>query len=621
MDNAGDLQIGIKKLRDEITCAVCKDNFQDPKLLPCCHYYCKKCIVQLACREQPFPCPECRKDTFLAQDSVDDLPTAFFVNRFRSAISALEKCDKISADPGGISVAICDQCRSVDAVASAFCHQCAQLVCEFCVQAHQRQKIYANHLVVKIEEVKLRRDAARVPTDVEVRQVTMTCKKHNEMLKVYCFSCEQLICFDCTVIDHKDHEYEFLKACAPKIKQSLGNSLVPLKKAQKKLVEAKSAIDHVKRSSRENQVLLEDEIQSISARIVNRVKEHQCKLLDRVHTESNTKQLALADQEKSLDANMERLQDVVSLVTKVLSSGSEEEVVSISKQLQDKVSLEMARIDALDLDPVVEPFSDILKSCEEQLMKAISESTKVVPLAVDVKKCIVKGSGAETADTNTPTQVLLATFGPNNQSFNVECQSIGAELESLFNGSVLQVDVVQRSRATYQLSYIPKVRGQHRLSITINDHHIAGSPFPVYVNCPPSQLGQPVRVIKGLGIPTDLAIDRNDNLLVASMSVFSNSYLYTLTKDGEKVKNAPRRHFCEIRGIAIDKNGCFLVTYMKGLHLISNEVAKYDQNWKLLRLKCFKPMVGKVKIGPDHKYYICETYNVMIIKVKYRGQP
>ncbi len=48
----------LKYLERDITCAVCQECYTEPKLLPCLHYYCKKCILQLAHRtasQKPFP--------------------------------------------------------------------------------------------------------------------------------------------------------------------------------------------------------------------------------------------------------------------------------------------------------------------------------------------------------------------------------------------------------------------------------------------------------------------------------------------------------------------------------------------------------------------------------------
>jgi len=39
-----DMSAALEKLKREITCSLCLDLYEDPKLLPCLHYYCQKCI-------------------------------------------------------------------------------------------------------------------------------------------------------------------------------------------------------------------------------------------------------------------------------------------------------------------------------------------------------------------------------------------------------------------------------------------------------------------------------------------------------------------------------------------------------------------------------------------------
>ena len=85
---------GVEDLDKEITCPVCQEHFEEPKLLPCGHFYCKKCIDALACqsgRGRPFSCPECRKTTRLPQNDSTKLPNAFFVNRMKDIHSLMIK--------------------------------------------------------------------------------------------------------------------------------------------------------------------------------------------------------------------------------------------------------------------------------------------------------------------------------------------------------------------------------------------------------------------------------------------------------------------------------------------------------------------------------------------------
>ena len=107
----------LEELEKEITCAICQEHYTDPKILPCLHHYCKKCILKLALRtatNQPISCPECRKETTLPKGGVEELKTAFFINRFKSKISALERVH------GKVEVK-CEECTDSGDRAEAFC--------------------------------------------------------------------------------------------------------------------------------------------------------------------------------------------------------------------------------------------------------------------------------------------------------------------------------------------------------------------------------------------------------------------------------------------------------------------------------------------------------------------
>ena len=214
-----------KHVEDEITCPICQDHFEEPKILPCCHYYCKKCIQTLALRSgdmgenRPFACPECRSDTLLPQNDASQLPTAFFVNRMKELHTKMEKAQ-------GKVEAVCEQCSG--GKATAFCRHCTEFICEECVKIHQKLKMFAGHKVSTLEELK-----QGETKDILIKKPPPpTCKDHDEQMKIYCFDCNRLICRDCIVIDHKEHKYDFVKKAAPTTKEKLTESLAPLKEIQ-----------------------------------------------------------------------------------------------------------------------------------------------------------------------------------------------------------------------------------------------------------------------------------------------------------------------------------------------------------------------------------------------------
>ena len=107
----------VEELEREITCGICQEHYTEPKVLPCLHYNCKKCVLRLSRRTgtgKPFSCPECRYETTLPEGGVDKLKTAFFVNRLKTTVSTMErahgkveaKCE-LCSDSGDRAEAIC----------------------------------------------------------------------------------------------------------------------------------------------------------------------------------------------------------------------------------------------------------------------------------------------------------------------------------------------------------------------------------------------------------------------------------------------------------------------------------------------------------------------------------
>ncbi|XP_064397572.1 E3 ubiquitin-protein ligase TRIM33-like isoform X2 [Halichondria panicea] len=229
----------VADLEQEVTCGVCHDRYQEPKLLPCCHYYCKQCILTLSSRyrpNQPFPCPDCREPTLLPDNNPDRLPTAFFINRMKALHSRMEKAH-------GKLETTCEMCSG--GKATAFCRQCVNFICEDCVRSHQRMKaVFSTHIVSTLDELK----------QGEVKELTFKsppppkCEDHDEPKKIFCFDCDKLICRDCVVFDHRDHKSEFVKKAAPATHQKLAEHLSPLKNL---LPDLSTAVNQVKGTKQE----------------------------------------------------------------------------------------------------------------------------------------------------------------------------------------------------------------------------------------------------------------------------------------------------------------------------------------------------------------------------------
>ena len=119
----------------ETTCGICQEHYTDPKVLPCLHYYCKKCVLRLALRTgtgKPFPCPDCHVEVILPEGGVDELKPASIVNH--NTI-----CSTMSVKPARLK-GKCENCDSRKGT-EAFCIECARFICKECIKTHNRMVI------------------------------------------------------------------------------------------------------------------------------------------------------------------------------------------------------------------------------------------------------------------------------------------------------------------------------------------------------------------------------------------------------------------------------------------------------------------------------------------------
>jgi len=211
----------LELIEQEITCAICRDHYDHPKVLPCLHYYCKRCLLKLSLREasnNSLSCPECRQVIVLPSDGVEGLKPAFFIDRIKSNLCALRKVHK------KVEVR-CEECTgSIGSTAEAFCRQCVKFICTECVQSHKKMKLFSSHVVHSLEELRLGVASELVAKEGQVKK----CNIHEEPLVIYCFDCKNLICRDCTVKTHRNHNFEFSKVAALTTKRALEDHLVPL---------------------------------------------------------------------------------------------------------------------------------------------------------------------------------------------------------------------------------------------------------------------------------------------------------------------------------------------------------------------------------------------------------
>ena len=510
---------GVEELEKEITCAICHEHYTDPKVLSCCHYYCKACIHRLALRtglNKPFSCPECRKDTTLPQGSVYNLQAAFFVNRMKNVHSKLERAT-------GKVEAKCEMCSG--AKAEGFCRQCVMFICAECVGHHQKLKVFAGHKVSSLEEIKEGGDKEILTEEPALSM----CKLHKEPMKIYCFDCSCLICLGCSIKDHLGHNYEFVTVAGPVMKKKLIQQLEPLKKIKATQSHAVEKIQTTKSEVKAQTHSMTTHIERLFDEYHRILEECKQELIAEIMEKEAYKLEHLSNQEKGLSTISAEAQSVAEYTAQCVEHSADDEIMCMHAELQSLIDtvIQQQQEGGKNLEPVEEADLTVKVSLAEELKQLCQTKAKITQLL----QCIITGRGLQSAEVGKTSQIVAKTClrdGTPTKRAHV----IQSHLKSLVNDSTTQCQVESVKDGEYCIQYTPSVRGRHELTVTLNGLEVTGSPFPVFVSIHPSQLGNPVRVIGGFS--ESRCVDVN---LAGETIVADNKTVSVFDKSGKKLKS------------------------------------------------------------------------------------
>ena len=518
------VQEGVEELEKEITCAICHGHYTDPKVLPCCHYYCRECILKLVQKtgiDKPFSCPECRKDTTLPQGGVDRLQTAFFVNRMKELHSKLEQAH-------GTVEAKCEMCSG--AKTEAFCRQCTMFICAECVRQHRRMKVFSAHKTTSLDE--LREGGAR---KIVMQDTIERCKEHEERMILYCYNCSCLICLHCTIKDHNGHSYEFIKKAAPEMKKELAKRLEPLKEMKNKMSFAVDKIQVVRSDIEAHAVSMTGEIEVSFEELFDILKKRKQAVLKEIATKVTQKLECLSKQEKSLMTEYAVVQSVIEYTDQCINHFADGEIMCMHSEIESRIASEIEECNSEErsLEPVEEMDLKVEVNCADDL-KQLCETKAVITNKHDIVL-----EGVKTIKIHEKSEFSLTT----KSGRKLECL-----LKSLIDGNIIKCEVNQKSANKFSVQFTPTVRGKHEL-VTLNGQEVVGDPLPVFVSVHPSQLRVPIRVIPEINSPYGIAVNS-----VGEIIVTKRKEVIMVDKEGKELRSVTSPDFSDLTGVAVDEN-------------------------------------------------------------------
>lgn len=264
-------------------------------------------------------CPLCHQIC-----SVDDV----IDNVFISSMPSFAGQNSASSSSMTHDVKICTGCEE-NVVATCYCVECTEWLCDQCEQAHRRVKVTKDHTIEpkeKAPQLDERRDQVRIQQ--------LPCPLHPlEHLKLYCNTCSKLTCRDCQLVEHKEHKYQFLQEAANSFKEVLQTLLIKIKEKQTYIENAKNLINQRNHEIVQKEQAVMQEVKQFAMSLITDINLKGRQLITDLQSICSAKKRQLEQKDREIQLLSSNLEHGLKFAEYLLETGDDGELLYSRKTL------------------------------------------------------------------------------------------------------------------------------------------------------------------------------------------------------------------------------------------------------------------------------------------------
>lgn len=295
-----------------LKCSLCLNLLTEPKLLPCFHTFCLKCLQDYArhnAKDKAFKCPVCEESITIPARGIKAFDTNYFIQ------------------PDVVITRNCDVCNER---AIFFCSPCEEYYCDLCTNAHRRMKLTRNHKLTKVKY-----DSAR--PEVKFKKKTFCSTHVKEEVKIVCLECNEQICVICKIAKHSKHKATDVKSLADQRRDDLAGLVSKLNDNRNNMAKLDKVLEDLARQYPNEIDKQSTELTKTAQQVIGEIKEREKALQKELDERTEESLNNIRAKRKDIQNRRAAAETMVISLQRAVEKSSDADIVESFKDVETEV--------------------------------------------------------------------------------------------------------------------------------------------------------------------------------------------------------------------------------------------------------------------------------------------
>lgn len=504
----------------EVICQICSKTLSDPRMLPCLHCFCFQCLEfksEKAGPQQSIQCPTCLRNVSVPVGGASILPQNLHL---KFVVEVSEYMSKFVSNCG-VSCTFCvNGCTDPSTV---FCCSCTTFLCKAGLDSHRRVPQLSHHNMIELDK-----ESSELPTLPKRTEIYCSQPSHEtKELDLYCNTCCKLICNNCIIDFHRDHNITPLCIIAEAHRDDMKHTLQCAQETASNLAGTVVANEKMMQQVESSKQEAESAIEYTFRQLMETLEERKKAMLYDLHAVSHSKVTALVLQKEQLEKMQQDIGHHPEVISHILQMYTDHEVVALGGLVPTELKAILKKAENIPLIPSQQSYLKFSVDAEP-IVEKLSEVGEITELSPSPHNSKFELQSVVLSVYTTYT-IRVETMSSNGERYPCGGIQVKAELKPN-DGPIVSGEVEDHSDGTYSITLTPQIAGMHELHVTMDGQQVQQSPCDVTVKGDYTMLCNPEEDICVSGGPYDVAIHENGDVYVVS----GDDQIYVFDKIGHQ---------------------------------------------------------------------------------------